>query len=109
MNARRVCWLLVLTLCILQIQLWSGSGSLTEVHHLRQAIQRQQQENHERAAQNAALAAEVEDLKQGLDVIEELARSELAITLKGETFYHIIEQEGGYQPPPPQSAVLPGP
>ena len=44
---------------------------------------------------NAALEAEVKDLKQGMQAVEERARSELGMIKKGETFYQIVEQPAG--------------
>jgi cell division protein FtsB len=42
---------------------------------------------------NAALEAEVQDLKQGLEAVEERARSELGMIKKDETFFQIIEKK----------------
>ena len=82
--------LLLIVLGWLQIQLWGGSGSLTEVNHLRQAIVEQQHNNAELREMNTKLHADITNLKGGVEVVEELARSELGMTSKGETFYHII-------------------
>jgi cell division protein FtsB len=83
--------LLVLLLVYLQYNLWFGDGSLQEVWHLRQDVERQRQENAELRERNAALDAEVQDLKQGLETIEEHAREDLGMIKKGETFYQVIE------------------
>lgn len=83
--------IMLLILATLQVQLWGGSGSLTEVRHLRQSVTEQKQRNVELRALNSELAAEVTSLKSGVDAIEELARSELAMTGPNETFYHITE------------------
>ncbi len=88
---KRLVVLLVLVLVWLQIQLWGGNGSLTEVNHLRNAIVEQQQRNAELHEINSALHTDITNLKNGVEVAEELARSELAMTGKEETFYHIIE------------------
>jgi cell division protein FtsB len=83
--------LLVLLLLYLQYHLWFGDGSLQEVWRLRQDVEQQRQENARLRERNAALDAEVRDLKQGLDTIEEHAREDLGMIKKDETFYQIVE------------------
>ena len=51
----------------------------------------QAQENLELRERNAALQAEVADLRQGLDAIEEHAREDLGMVKEGETFYQVVE------------------
>ena len=79
-------------LIILQLALWFGEGSLGEVWRLRQQVDAQQKENTQLRERNAALEAEVRDLKQGLDAIEERARNELGMVKEGERFYQIVEE-----------------
>lgn len=83
---------LIIILALLQYKLWFGNGSLTEVWRLRQAIQIQEKENTSLRERNQALSAEVKDLKQGLDAVEERARSELGMIKKDEVFYQVIEE-----------------
>lgn len=83
--------LLTLLLLLLQYRLWVGDGSLAEVWHLYQKVEHQEAENRELRERNLALEAEVKDLKQGLEAIEERAREELGMIRRGETFYQIIE------------------
>lgn len=83
---------LVLLLAFLQYRLWVGDGSLAEVRQLKQAIVAQEKENKLLAERNRALEAEVRDLKQGLEAIEERARSELGMIRKNETFFQIVEE-----------------
>ena len=87
-------WLaiLVIILLVLQYKLWLREGSLSEVYRLQRAVQAQQQKNVESRERNQALEGEVKDLKQGLEAIEERARSELGMVRKGETFYQIVEE-----------------
>ncbi len=82
--------LLLVILGLLQYRLWLGEGDLPEVWRLRQALQRQHQENQALQERNASLAAEVADLKHGLGAIEERARSDMGMIKKSETFYQII-------------------
>lgn len=76
----------------LQFRLWIGDGSLAEVWTLNKAVMAQQAENERLSARNDALAAEVEDLRQGKTAIEERARTELGMIARGETFFQIIPQ-----------------
>jgi len=89
---RWVLWLLVVLLVLLQYRLWVGDGSLAEVWGLYQQVEAQREENRHLQERNQALEAEVTDLKQGLDAIEERAREELGMVKDGETFYQIIEE-----------------
>ena len=89
-------WIIALLaglLLLLQYRLWLGDGSIPEVLHLqteKAAVAEQQAQLDER---NAALNAEVNDLKAGLGAIEERARSELGMIGKDETFYQFIQHK----------------
>ena len=89
---RFVTILLCILLVLLQYRLWIGNGSLTEVRHLEQVKQQQLIENQQLRERNQTIAAEVLDLKQGYDAIEERARSELGMIKNDETFYQIISK-----------------
>lgn len=84
--------LLVLLLLLLQYKLWVGDGGVPSVLQLQKDVQLQQQVKQQLGERNAALEAEVEDLKQGLQAIEERARSELGMVRKDEQFYQIINK-----------------
>jgi len=75
----------------LQYKLWFGDASVRDVINLKQTVKEQQAKNEQVKQRNAVLAAEVEDLKTGLEAIEERARSELGMIKKDETFIHIVE------------------
>jgi cell division protein FtsB len=83
--------LLMLLLLYLQYKLWFGEGSVQDVWELHQEVEFQRQENIELRERNAALDAEVQDLQQGLDAIEEHAREDLGMVKEGETFYQVVE------------------
>ncbi len=83
--------LFIILLILLQYRLWVGNGSLTEVHHLQEQISQMEQENDSLKERNLSLAAEVYDLKQGKDAIEERARSEMGMVKHDETFYQIVD------------------
>ena len=92
---RWLVWFLIGLLVLLQYKLWVGDGSLAEVWNLYQQVEAQQEENRQLRERNQALEAEVEDLKQGLEAIEERAREELGMVRDDETFYQIIEDAPG--------------
>ncbi|HEY5601999.1 MAG TPA: cell division protein FtsB [Gammaproteobacteria bacterium] len=85
--------ILIVLLLVLQYKLWFGGGNMRELWQLQAAIEEQKKENGKLRERNTALEAEVQDLKQGLEAIEERARNELGMIKKGETFYQIIESE----------------
>jgi cell division protein FtsB len=88
---KKLLLLLIVLLVYLQYQLWFGDGSLQEFWELHQEVEMQAQENLELRERNAALQAEVADLRQGLDAIEEHAREDLGMVKEGETFYQVVE------------------
>ena len=93
--AMSIKWLTVLLLgllLVLQIKLWVGHGSMVEVLRLEQTIADQQAQNDYLRERNAALDAEVQDLKQGVEAIEERARSELGMIKEDETFFQIVDE-----------------
>ncbi len=82
--------ILLVILVQLQFRLWVGDGSLADVFALRQAVEAQRADNERRQARNAALEAEVLDLRQGEVALEERARTELGMIREGETFFQIV-------------------
>lgn len=77
-----------------QLRLWTGPSSLIEVDRLARRIDAQRADNEALRRRNAALAADVQDLKSGHEAIEERARSELGMTRPGEVFYQVIDPVG---------------
>ena len=88
---KKVVIVLLLLLVYLQYRLWFGDGSLQEVWQLHREVEAQREENLQLRERNDALDAEVLDLQQGLDAIEERAREDLGMVKEGETFYQIVE------------------
>ncbi len=84
---------LVVLLLALQYRLWFGNGSVQEVWRLREQAKQNRAEVVRLNMRNQALAAEVADLKSGLDAIEERARAELGMIGEGETFYQFIREQ----------------
>ena len=91
---RRPYWLFVVLLLLLgglQYRLWVGEGSLAQVNSLNKQIADQQGENERLLERNRILEAEVLELKQGMETVEERARQELGTVKEGETLYQLIE------------------
>ncbi len=85
-------WLWVIALALLaglQYRLWVGEGSFAHVTQLSQQIAEQQRENEKLLERNRVLTAEVIELKQGLETIEERARHELGMIRNGETLFQL--------------------
>ncbi len=88
---RILTWTLAVLLVILQVKLWVGEDGIRGNRELAQLARLQDEENRRLAERNRLLEAEVADLKQGLDAIEERARMEMGMIGEGETFYQVIE------------------
>ncbi len=85
-------WLIAVLLLLLiglQYRLWFSEGSLSHRAELQKQIERQKAENKKLRERNAVLAIEVEELKSGLEAIEERAREQMGMIKEGETFIMI--------------------
>ncbi len=91
MGNRIVPVVLVVLLLVLQGQLWLGRGSLPHVAELEHKVQEQKMANDEARRTNEQLSAEVKDLKEGLNMIEERARHELGMVKPNEIFVQIAK------------------
>jgi cell division protein FtsB len=94
---------LVALILLLQYPLWLGKGGWLKVWDLGQQVEVQKQANGQTQSRNAILDAEVRDLKQGTEAVEERARSELGMVKRDEVFFQII----GNHPAVASSAVPP--
>ncbi len=89
-------WLLgtlLVLLCALQYRLWIGEGSLAQANRLEKELKVQQAENDRLLERNRIIHVEVEDLKTGLDTIEERARKDIGLIKKDETFYMLLDEK----------------
>jgi cell division protein FtsB len=83
-----------LLLVLLQYRLWLADDGFRAVWSLDRSVAEQGAENEALAERNERLAAEVRDLKQGLDAVEEIARNDLGMIVEGETFYQVAAEDG---------------
>ncbi|NVD05664.1 cell division protein FtsB [Vibrio sp. JPW-9-11-11] len=85
--------MLTLVLGWLQYELWLGKNGIADFQAVNAEIQVQHQVNNNLKERNDEMFAEIDDLRQGLDAIEERARHELGMIKEGETFYRIIGED----------------
>ena len=83
---------------LLQYPLWLGKGGWLRVWEVDRQVRAQKDGNAKLRARNDALDAEVRDLKQGYDAIEERARYELGMVRQDEIFFHVMEKAPAIQP-----------
>lgn len=89
MGKRFLTLLLLVLLVVFQAQLWLGRGSLPNVGQMAQRLDDQRKRNQQAQARNEQLEAEVRDLKEGLEIVEEKARTELGMVKPNEIFVQI--------------------
>ena len=82
---------------LLQYPLWFGKGGWLRVWSLDRQVREQKETNVRLQQRNGALDAEVRDLKQGFEAIEERARYELGMIKQDEVFFQVV-------PAPPHPA-----
>lgn len=93
--------ILVVLLCMLQYRLWFGDGNILEVRRLQLRRNDLLVETNKLRERNRELEADVQDLKEGLDAVEERARQDLGMIKTGEIFIQVIDADTKKQPPPP--------
>jgi cell division protein FtsB len=83
-------WVLAVSIVLLQYPLWLGDGGWLNVREYAQKIDTQVALNQRQQTRNAGLLAELGDLKQGRDAIEERARNELGMIAPDEWFVRVV-------------------
>jgi cell division protein FtsB len=83
--------LLLALLAVVHAQLWFGRGSVGNVATLQRKLAEQKSRNLQAQQANDRLASEVQDLKEGLDMVEEKARGELGMVKPNEIFVQIAK------------------
>jgi cell division protein FtsB len=83
-------------IALIQYPLWLGKGSWLRVWEIDQQITAQKEVNGRLQARNAALDAEVRDLKQGSEAIEERARNELGMIKHDEIFFQVLDSRNAH-------------
>lgn len=75
----------------MQYRLWYGDGSIQQVKKYQDQLANLQDQIALKQQRNKSLKAEVLDLRKGKEAIEEIARHDLGLVKKDETFFQIIE------------------
>lgn len=88
---RPLALVLLILAVLIQYPLWLGKGGVLRVWEMERQIEAQRESNVRLKTRNSALDAEVGDLKQGLEAVEERARSELGMIRNDEVFFQVVE------------------
>ncbi len=97
---------------VLQYRIWLSPHGAREVLQLSSAVARQAAENQQLKARNQQFAAEVRNLKQGYDALEERARTELGLIAANETYFQVVpaaDHPAGPAPTAPAPALSTAP
>lgn len=89
---RAIIIILLIFLALLQHRLWFGKNSVPDYIALENDVQRQRADNDKLIQRNKVLYADTDDLKSGLEGIEERARNELGMIKDNETFFRIVSK-----------------
>ncbi len=83
--------ILLTLLVVLQLQLWFGRGSIPDVWRLRQQVQTQLALNSQAELKLDRMRAELRDLRDGMEMVEERARFEIGMVKPNEIFVQIAK------------------
>ena len=90
---------LLLAIAFVQYPLWLGKGGWLRVWEVDRQLGAQRATNQKLQSRNAVLDAEVRDLKQGFEAVEERARSELGMVRQDEIFFQLLDESRNTAPP----------
>lgn len=93
---RILTFIMVLIVLALQYRVWFGEYGVRDIRNLKQEVARQQEANTTVAQRNQLMYADIEDLRNAHEAVEERARNELGLVREGETFFRIIPTD--YEP-----------
>lgn len=82
--------LLIVIFVLLQYRLWFGDNAYSEYQSLSGKVTQLESANQELKLRNKIMLADIEDLKSGIEAIEEKARNELGLIKQNEKFYRIV-------------------
>ncbi len=87
---RIIASVLFFLLIVLQAKLWFGGHGVFQLWSLQRNIDQARERNHALERRNETLHAQVKELKQGSEALEERARSQLGFIKDGEVFYRVV-------------------
>ena len=85
--------ILIILFVMLQHKIWVADGGMLDVYRIGKEVEQQKRINTKLEERNQELEAEVRDLKQGMEAVEERARSELGMIREDEIFYQVVEKQ----------------
>ena len=93
MKSSTVCYIIVLVVLLgwLQYKLWFSPDGVSQYWRLKKDIVVLNDENTALKQRNDRVAAEIENLKDGSDAVEERARRDLGLVKPGEVYYQIVQ------------------
>ncbi len=89
MSSRVVAGLLTALLLVLQAQIWFGRGSVMDVARMQRKLDAQKVTNLQSQQANERMTNEVRDLREGLEMVEEKARTELGMVKPNEVYVQV--------------------
>ncbi len=95
---KSLAFILITLIVLLQYPLWLGKGSWLKVWIADREVTTAREGNLRLQNRNMILAAEVNDLKQGFDAIEEHARSDLGMIKQDEVLFQVVERTSSTPP-----------
>ena len=104
---RFLAFIFVALILALQYPMWLGKGGWLRVRELDRQVEAQKRVNTDLQTRNVKLDAEVRDLKQGLEAIEERARSELGMIRQDEVFFQLPQDTASRAPSAGETPVNP--
>jgi len=90
---RLLMFVLIFLLGLVQYHLWYGKNGLQDKYTLSNEVKIIEESNAELVQRNQMMFSEIDDLKGGLEAVEERARNELGLIKEGETFFRIVPKE----------------
>jgi cell division protein FtsB len=81
----------ILLIALLQYRFWFVNGGIEQIKHDQLMLVDLKKQVEEKRERNAALYAEVEDLRKGQESLEERARKDLGMIRNGETFFQVLD------------------
>ena len=85
--------ILIAVLALFQYDFWFGKNGYLDYKNTNEEIVLHKQENQKLSQRNQIIAAEIKDLKEGVDAIEERARYQHEMVKPNEIFYHIVKEQ----------------
>ncbi len=84
-------------LAYFQYEFWWGKNGFSDYRYYQQVVARLKQKNAKQTERNNQMFAQIRDLKEGVDAIEEQAREDYSMIKADETFYRLMKNKPKYE------------